>query len=72
MESALKMIRQNTINGYKLVTYFVFAAALVLGCFGAFEIFTAGSWFLALFMLGMAVVFVAIGVASLTLVRSKT
>ena len=74
MESALESIRLKTINGYRLMAYFMFAAAVVFMCFGIYEIIEAlssGTWFLALFMPGLAVVFAAVGMGSLRLVRSK-
>jgi hypothetical protein len=68
MESALEMLRQKTVTGYKLMAYFLFAAGFVFVCLGAYEFIMAlssGRWVMALFLLGISFVFIVVGIGAL-------
>ena len=75
MESALEMVRQKTITGYKLMAYFMFAAGFVFLCFGVYECIRAlstGTWVMALFLPGISFVFIVVGIGALRIVRGKS
>ena len=70
MEAAFEIIRQKSVKSGRISAYFLLAAGFLFGCFGIYEITEAlstGRWVMALFLPGISVVFIAIGIAMLRL-----
>jgi hypothetical protein len=75
LESAIAAIHQKTLNGYRLLAYLCFAAAALFISLGIYEIVRAqatGRWAMAVFVPIFGLVFIAIGIGALRLVKSGT
>lgn len=74
MEATLETIRQKTIASSRLAAYMILAAGFVFGGFGIYEISRAlstGRWTMALFLPGLAAVFIISGVMILRMLKRK-
>jgi hypothetical protein len=74
MEATLETIRQKTVASNRLAAYFVLVLGCVFACFGIYETveaFSTGGWAMALFLPGLAVVFIVSGTTMLRMLKRK-
>jgi len=65
-EAALESVRRKTVGSNRLTVYFCFGSGLIFGIFAGYEAVGAvssGRWDMAIFLGGLAAVFIGMGIA---------